>query len=104
MTIEAVGPNDLYETTTSNEDGSYRIRGLLPKMKYDIRVAAVDGVERGWPPKHEVLVGKESVGQKIFTVFMLPQLRRVTGAIKMNPDLVNQTSVEILKVRNESGM
>lgn len=101
MTIEAIGPDDLYETTTSIEDGSYRVRGLMPDVKYNVRVAAVDGVERGWPPKHEVSVGRESVADKSFTVFMLPEVRRVTGAIKMNPDLVNQTSLEILKVRDK---
>lgn len=101
VTIEAAGPDDLYESAVSSSDGAYRLRGLKPGVEYSIRVAPVDGVERGWPASYELVLGKSSVEDKGFTVFMLPEVRRVTGVLKIDQDLVNRTSVEILKVRAE---
>lgn len=98
ITIEAVGPDDLYESAVSSSDGAYRLRGLKPGFEYLIRVAPVDGVERGWPASYQVTLAKSSVTDKGFTVFMLPEVRRVTGVLKIDSDLVNQTSIEILKV------
>ncbi|GMH37506.1 hypothetical protein BSKO_05379 [Bryopsis sp. KO-2023] len=103
VTIEAVGPDDLYESTVSADDGFYRIRGLKSDVQYNVRVVSVDGVERGWPESRSVTLQKKPESGLDFTVFLTPEVRRVTGVIDMDPDLCNRTSVEILQIPKDGG-
>ncbi|CAD7699502.1 unnamed protein product [Ostreobium quekettii] len=102
--VEAVGTNDLYESGTTGADGSYRIRGLKPGIKYAVRVVQSGDVERGWPESREIVVKNKPVRGVDFKALLRPSGYRITGVLVTALDHLNQTTLEIAQLAEDGAI
>lgn len=118
--VEASGPNDRYETATSNDNGSYRIRGLQPNIEYEIKVIKQNTIELWWPYKQIVSVNdngevmvhtnandddeiktndklkdKKSID---FIVYRNSGVYTISGNVNVDEEYLNSTIIEVYKV------
>lgn len=104
--VEAIGLHkcsEFQESTVSDENGNYRIRGLQPGCSYNIRLmksAANEQVERLAPENQVVQVQQEDITKIHFLVFMKPTKFQVTAQIETDFKLLPTLKVLLYEEEN----
>uniref|UniRef100_A0A3P9MQS5 Nodal modulator n=1 Tax=Oryzias latipes TaxID=8090 RepID=A0A3P9MQS5_ORYLA len=105
VAVEAVGQGDcsLYsEDTLTDEDGQFRLRGLLPGCKYLIQLRAEgnDHIERALPKHRAIEVGNSDIeGVNIIAFRQINQFD-LSGNIVTSPEHLPTLSVKLYKSDN----
>uniref|UniRef100_A0A8C7ZI33 Nodal modulator n=1 Tax=Oryzias sinensis TaxID=183150 RepID=A0A8C7ZI33_9TELE len=105
VAVEAVGQADcsLYsEDTLTDEDGQFRLRGLLPGCKYLIQLRAEgnDHIERALPKHRAIEVGNSDIeGVNIIAFRQINQFD-LSGNIVTSPEHLPTLSVKLYKSDN----
>ncbi|XP_022061229.2 nodal modulator 1 [Acanthochromis polyacanthus] len=105
VAVEAVGQGDcsLYsEDTVTDEDGRFRLRGLLPGCKYLIQLRAEgnDHIERALPQHRAIEVGSSDIeGVNIIAFRQINQFD-LSGNIITSPEHLPTLSVKLYKSDN----
>lgn len=105
VAVEAVGQGDcsLYsEDTVTDEEGRFRLRGLLPGCKYQIQLRAEgnDHIERALPQQRWVEVGSSDItGVNIIAFRQINQFD-LSGNIQASPEHLATLSVKLYKSDN----
>ncbi|KAM4584395.1 BOS complex subunit NOMO1 [Odontesthes bonariensis] len=105
VAVEAVGQGDcsLYsEDTVTDEEGRFRLRGLLPGCKYLIQLRAEgnDHIERALPQHRDIEVGSDDIeGVNIIAFRQINQFD-LSGNIVTSPEHLPTLSVKLYKSDN----
>lgn len=105
--IEAVGLHkcsDLHESTTSDKNGFYRLRGLQPGCAYNIRMIKSDGsvnpIERLAPANQVVNVQQKDITDLKFIVFHKPTKFHLTAHIDTELEYLSSIKVLLYEENN----
>ncbi|XP_066912060.1 BOS complex subunit NOMO1-like [Clytia hemisphaerica] len=99
IAIEAVGLHkcsEYHESTISDANGDFRIRGLQPGCSYNVRLMrneANEGVERLAPDNHVIQVQQEDVTGVHFLAFMKPTKFVLTAHLDTEDKLLSTIKV-----------
>ncbi|XP_077461040.1 BOS complex subunit NOMO1 [Stigmatopora argus] len=105
IAVEAVGQGDcsIYsEDTVTDEEGRFRLRGLLPGCKYLIQLRAEgnDHIERALPQQRAIEVGSSDIeGVNIIAFRQINQFD-LSGNVITSPEHLATLSVKLYKVDN----
>ncbi|MGH0128277.1 UNVERIFIED_CONTAM: hypothetical protein FKN15_034113 [Acipenser sinensis] len=105
VSVEAVGQGDcsLYaEDTVTDEEGKFRLRGLLPGCKYLIQLQAEgnDHIERALPQYRAIEVGNSDIeGVNIIAFRQINQFD-LSGNVITSPDFLPTLWVKLYKTDN----
>eukprot|EP00494_Astrolonche_serrata_P006501 UN06525 len=102
VTIEAIpaDTNAFRETTRSNDEGSYRLRGLQPDHTYTIRIKPSKAIHRSSPEQMVVQVGNEDIKDADFVVFESLKKFSIDGFINTTSD--ENLTVKLSTTQNEN--
>uniref|UniRef100_A0A8C4XBY7 NODAL modulator 1 n=1 Tax=Erpetoichthys calabaricus TaxID=27687 RepID=A0A8C4XBY7_ERPCA len=105
VSVEAVGQGDcsLYvEDTITDEEGRFRLRGLLPGCKYVIQLKAEgnEHIERALPPHRAIEVGSSDIeGVNIIAFRQINQFD-LSGNVISSPEFLSMLWVKLYKSDN----
>uniref|UniRef100_H3BZK0 NODAL modulator 1 n=1 Tax=Tetraodon nigroviridis TaxID=99883 RepID=H3BZK0_TETNG len=105
VAVEAVGQDEcsLYsEDTVTDEDGRFRLRGLLPGCKYLIQLRAEgnDHIERALPQHRSIEVGSSDIeGVNIIAFRQISQFD-LSGNVHTSPEYLPTLSVKLYRSDN----
>ncbi|CAM6102957.1 unnamed protein product [Calypogeia fissa] len=111
VSLEARSDNGYYEETTSDSEGKYRLRGLLPETIYTIRPLVKEGtplkMERSSPSSITLKVTENDTTGVQFVIFEEAPTTILTGTVegpnleKWQPDILIEmvSAIEPVKVR-----
>ncbi|KAM9314632.1 BOS complex subunit NOMO1 [Pholidichthys leucotaenia] len=105
VAVEAVGQGDcsLYsEDTVTDEEGRFRLRGLLPNCKYLIQLKAEgnDHIERALPQHRAIEVGSSDIDGVNIIAFRQINQFDLSGNIITSPEHLPTLSVKLYKSDN----
>uniref|UniRef100_A0A8C5HGI7 Nodal modulator 1-like n=1 Tax=Gouania willdenowi TaxID=441366 RepID=A0A8C5HGI7_GOUWI len=105
VAVEAVGQGDcsLYsEDTVTDEEGRFRLRGLLPNCKYVIQLRAEgnDHIERALPQQREIEVGSSDIDGVNILAFRQINQFDLSGNIITTPEHLPTLSVKLYRSDN----
>eukprot|EP00116_Pleurobrachia_bachei_P012710 sb/3472972/ len=93
------------EEGTTEEDGSYRIRGLTPKcpLTFHVRADKSDKIRRASPSSQLIEVGEEDKSGVNFVVFQEPTTFDITGYVEISSEYVGSTKVHLIEDKGKAG-
>ncbi|XP_041789100.1 LOW QUALITY PROTEIN: nodal modulator 1 [Chelmon rostratus] len=105
VAVEAVGQGEcsLYsEDTVTDEDGRFRLRGLLPGCKYLIQLRAEgnDHIERALPQHRAIEVGSNDIDGVNIIAFRQINQFDLSGNVHTSPEHLPTLSVKLYKSDN----
>uniref|UniRef100_A0A8D3A306 Nodal modulator 1-like n=1 Tax=Scophthalmus maximus TaxID=52904 RepID=A0A8D3A306_SCOMX len=105
VAVEAVGQGEcsLYsEDTVTDEEGRFRLRGLLPGCKYLIQLRAEgnDHIERALPQHRAIEVGSTDIGGVNIIAFRQINQFDLSGNVITSPEHLPTLSVKLYKSDN----
>ncbi|KAM7393772.1 hypothetical protein PAMP_020621 [Pampus punctatissimus] len=105
VAVEAVGQGEcsLYsEDTVTDEEGRFRLRGLLPGCKYLIQLRAEgnDHIERALPQHRAIEVGSNDIGGVNIIAFRQINQFDLSGNVITTPEHLPTLSVKLYKSDN----
>jgi len=104
--IEAVGLHkcsEYHESTVSDGNGNFRIRGLQPGCSYNVRLvksSTNEQIERLAPESHVIQIQQEDVTDIHFLVFMKPTKFYITAQIETEFKLLSTVKVLLYEEDN----
>nr|XP_033819638.1 nodal modulator 1-like [Geotrypetes seraphini] len=105
VSVEAVGQNDcsIYgEETITDEDGKFRLRGLLPGCVYHVQLKAEgnDHIERALPQHRTIEVGSSDVDNVNIIAFRQINLFDLSGNVITSSEYLSTLWVKLYKSEN----
>eukprot|EP00736_Rhodelphis_marinus_P001635 Rmarinus@m.12723 len=98
LVVDAIGttPEGGYQEATTDEEGNFRIRGLLPSHTYTIAVKSTVGdVERCTPASLSIAVGQQDVRGLQFLAFARPHVFPLRGVVDVPREYRNTIQVSL---------
>ncbi|XP_030066871.1 nodal modulator 1 [Microcaecilia unicolor] len=105
VSVEAVGQNDcsIYgEDTITDEDGKFRLRGLLPGCVYYVQLKAEgnDHIERAVPQHRTIEVGSSDIDNMNIIAFRQINLFDLSGNVITSSEYLSTLWVKLYKSEN----
>jgi len=101
--IEAVGKNNEYEESTSDQNGQFRLRGLLPNTEYTISIKkSNERLERSSPENIRVKIIESDLQGVDFVVFRKSNKFDLTGVVNTTRDVLFALKVELFQESQSS--
>eukprot|EP00468_Gymnochlora_sp_CCMP2014_P006939 CAMPEP_0167766640 /NCGR_PEP_ID=MMETSP0110_2-20121227/15482_1 /TAXON_ID=629695 /ORGANISM="Gymnochlora sp., Strain CCMP2014" /LENGTH=1157 /DNA_ID=CAMNT_0007654741 /DNA_START=57 /DNA_END=3530 /DNA_ORIENTATION=+ len=101
ITMEAIGIDESgkkpkrYESTQSDVNGDFRLRGLYPGYTYTIRVKKDKTIEKSAPDSYNVTMENEDIRGVELTVFKALDKFDITGNVNAPKELLDGMQVEL---------
>jgi hypothetical protein len=96
--VEAKSGQDLLEKTQTDQNGQYRLRGLIPGQQYSLHISTQTSshIERTSPSDYTFTVGKEDILDRNFLAFRKSSSRfEVFGRVITNSSLLPYITVQL---------
>jgi len=96
ISVEAASSDGSFEETQTDNTGAFRLRGLVPKKTYKIRVQLAKGKQvlaRAQPSELEVTVELDDIENVNFIAFRPAEKYEITGAVSTSDQFLPTISV-----------
>eukprot|EP01012_Entosiphon_sulcatum_P007940 TRINITY_DN1415_c0_g1_i1.p1 TRINITY_DN1415_c0_g1~~TRINITY_DN1415_c0_g1_i1.p1 ORF type:complete len:1194 (-),score=237.09 TRINITY_DN1415_c0_g1_i1:264-3824(-) len=103
VAVEAVSADGHYEETRTDSKGLFRLRGLVPKVEYTVRVrsetsqdSSIPAIERTLPESVRVTVLDSDVHDQHFIAFESPETFDIVGTIDTDAEWLENLEVQLV--------
>ena len=103
VTIEAIGTNGEYEHTQTDNNGLFRIRGLLPNHSYKLFVKSNDEISRASPSQINITIANQDIIGTHFIAFRKSNNYDINGLVNTSiKDHINTLTVYLYRIVSDT--